>query len=94
MAGHKKAIPQATRRAVALRSGATPGETSVAACSNCGTEGRIYWPRLSSGKPGSWVKFPGLELDHITPESKGGDATPDNITLLCVTCNRRKGHRL
>lgn len=48
----KRAIPQAVRRAVALRAGAIPGETSVAYCTYCGQEGLIYWPRLSNGRPG------------------------------------------
>jgi 5-methylcytosine-specific restriction endonuclease McrA len=32
-----------------------------------------------------------LHFDHVTPWSKGGANTADNIQLLCGTCNRRKG---
>lgn len=87
----KAAIPQATRRAVARRHGAEPGQTTPTECESCGALGSIYWPRVRSGKPGSWVQFIGLELDHIRPEPDGGSHDPGNISLLCVSCNRRKG---
>jgi 5-methylcytosine-specific restriction endonuclease McrA len=48
---------------------------------------------LSSGRPGAWVHFTGLHLDHILPEFMGGTAEPENLQLLCPTCNRRKGWR-
>ena len=35
-----------------------------------------------------------LTRDHITPSSKGGTNTPDNIQLLCWACNGSKGDRL
>lgn len=89
----KKAIPQASRRAVAIANGGIPGETTVAFCVYCGAEGAIWWPRLSDGRPGAWVTFPGLELDHVEPEHTGGEGTPDNLVLACRSCNRKKGHR-
>lgn len=30
------------------------------------------------------------EIDHIVPVSKGGSSDPDNLQLLCRTCNRSK----
>ena len=32
-----------------------------------------------------------LEVDHITPESKGGETTLANLQCLCSACNRIKG---
>lgn len=28
-----------------------------------------------------------MEIDHIVPESAGGETTPDNLCLACVGCN-------
>jgi hypothetical protein len=32
-----------------------------------------------------------LAIDHIKPESKGGEATLDNLQTLCKKCNSSKG---
>jgi hypothetical protein len=32
-------------------------------------------------------------LDHVLPESRGGDDTPDNLGLACRNCNERRGNR-
>lgn len=32
-----------------------------------------------------------LEVDHITPRSKGGTNDPSNLWVLCFPCNRGKG---
>jgi hypothetical protein len=34
-----------------------------------------------------------LTVDHIHPESKGGEMTMENAQTLCRTCNSRKGAR-
>ncbi|HEX8556606.1 MAG TPA: HNH endonuclease [Pyrinomonadaceae bacterium] len=34
-----------------------------------------------------------LTLDHITPRSRGGRSTPENLATACVACNTRKGNR-
>ncbi|MFH1024342.1 MAG: HNH endonuclease [Planctomycetota bacterium] len=41
-------------------------------------------------------KFPTseLSLDHITPRSRGGKSTWDNVVCACTSCNVRKGGRL
>lgn len=35
-----------------------------------------------------------LSADHIIPESKGGQATLDNLQTLCRPCNSEKGSKL
>lgn len=34
-----------------------------------------------------------LTVDHVVPESKGGETTADNLRTLCRSCNSRKGAR-
>jgi 5-methylcytosine-specific restriction endonuclease McrA len=46
-------------------------------CQYCG---RVY--------PGSQ-----LSMDHVTPRSRGGQTTWDNVVCCCVRCNTRKGGR-
>lgn len=53
----------------------------------------ISWFRLYSGRPGAWVHFTDLELDHVIPEHAGGPSDPDNIVLACQPCNRSKSKR-
>lgn len=35
-----------------------------------------------------------LEIDHITPLSKGGMTAEDNLQTLCWKCNRSKGSKI
>ena len=46
-------------------------------CAKCGKECRVEE----------------MEADHITPWSEGGHTTPDNLQLLCKTCNRTKSDK-
>lgn len=89
----KRAIPEATRRGVAAAYGCQPGETLEAHCYWCAKPGEIHWARLSDGRPGAWVTFPGLELDHVHPEIDGGSNGPENFVLACRSCNARRRHR-
>lgn len=41
-----------------------------------------------SARDGEQVR---LEVDHITPRSKGGTDDPSNLWTLCFACNRGKG---
>ncbi|MBE2233908.1 MAG: HNH endonuclease, partial [Anaerolinea sp.] len=34
-----------------------------------------------------------FEVDHIVPQSAGGQTSIDNLCLSCPTCNRRKAAR-
>lgn len=82
----KRAIPQAVRREVARRAGATPFGRHACECHYCGEPGVIYWPTQS------WVTF-SLELDHVVAEFLGGPSTAENIVLACRPCNRSRGWR-
>jgi hypothetical protein len=34
-----------------------------------------------------------FHIDHIIPLARGGQTTPDNLALACVSCSLRKGAR-
>lgn len=36
----------------------------------------------------------GLSIDHILPVSRGGNSIDDNLQVLCLACNCRKGNRI
>jgi hypothetical protein len=36
----------------------------------------------------------GLSIDHIKPVSRGGNSVDDNLQVLCLSCNSRKGNRI
>ena len=35
-----------------------------------------------------------VDIDHIIPQSRGGDDSLDNLQCLCKHCNRSKGNRM
>ena len=35
-----------------------------------------------------------LEIDHIVPLYHGGSSDPDNLQILCRSCNRRKAAKM
>lgn len=83
-------IPSASRRAIAERYGCSRGQRVAASCSYCDAVGTVSWPT----RPGSWVNFLGLQLDHIVPKARGGSDHPDNLTLACGPCNASKRDKL
>lgn len=91
-------IPEASRRGLALRYGADPtsdAERFDAACERCQSPGIIFWPFLyPSGRRGAWVAFSDLTIDHIHPEFHGGSHDPENLQLLCRSCNSSKGAKV
>ena len=34
---------------------------------------------------------PGMQMDHIHPRALGGSDDPENLQLMCSSCNRKKG---
>ncbi|WP_424099890.1 HNH endonuclease [Moorena producens] len=37
--------------------------------------------------------YPPLEVEHITPKSKGGSNRVSNLTIACRDCNQTKGNQ-
>lgn len=89
----KIAIPSSSRRSVAMKYGCKPGQRADAQCYFCGAPGEIWWPTTTNGKPGSWVAFSELEIDHFEPEKSGGTSDGDNLVLSCRCCNRSRRDR-
>ena len=86
----KKAIPGASKIALAYRVGAIPGRSSQIDCAYCSVTGTLWWPLTYTGKVGAHMVATGFEIDHIHPESKGGSSDVDNLTFACRPCNRAK----
>lgn len=84
----KKAIPNSSRMAVAIRYGLREGDRASIPCAYCPFVGLLTWFR---GR--RWVQSSTLEFDHVLPESKGGTSDPENLVLACRKCNRSKKDR-
>jgi 5-methylcytosine-specific restriction endonuclease McrA len=87
----KAKIPTSVRLEVAIRYGARPGDSCYVPCHHCGVLGRVDWPIKRA--TAHWVVFE-HELDHLIPESLGGETIADNLVLSCSPCNRQKGNRV
>lgn len=56
-------------------------------------EGRLNCPICGVGMDFTQSGSPNsIEADHILPHSLGGPDHPDNVQIICRTCNRRKGN--
>ena len=40
------------------------------------------------------IPFAEIELDHLIPYSRGGDSSPQNLSVSCLSCNRSRGNRI
>jgi hypothetical protein len=56
----RRPIPWGTKRIVAQKHGAQPGQTTVVECPRCNARGEIHWY-------GKTPRFSGLHIDHIRP---------------------------
>ena len=48
-------------------------------------------PVVRGADCGKFCNFEEMHGDHRTPWSKGGHTVPDNLQMLCRTCNLKKG---
>jgi hypothetical protein len=51
---------------------------------------QLVWQR-DGGRCRQCGSITELQFDHIIPVAMGGASTPDNLQILCGSCNRRKG---
>lgn len=79
-------VPWSVKRIIAQQHGGQPGQVSGVLCPRCGKRGEIHWQH-------EVPRFLGMHIDHIKPVSKGGGNEPENLRLLCPTCNIRRGNR-
>lgn len=40
------------------------------------------------------LAYKDIELDHLVPQSRGGDSGPSNLSVTCLKCNRSRGNRI
>jgi 5-methylcytosine-specific restriction endonuclease McrA len=87
----KRAIPQASKRAVAERYGLPrDGVPHAYPCAYCGHLGTAEWD-IRPGQRHGYVLLVGLEWDHVDPERAGGSGDASNLVWACRPCNRAKG---
>lgn len=78
-ATRRRRIPDATKTALI--------ERAEGRCEECNVEVKL-------GKSNKYDSSPNLaEIDHIVALADGGTDEPENLRLLCLSCNRRKAGR-
>ena len=60
--------------------------------SNIETKDLAEWLKQHRGDPCPYCGEEAFHIDHMTPLSKGGEHTWDNIELICKTCNIAKNN--
>lgn len=78
---HSAPMPRGVRAEVLLRDGNR--------CRSCGWQPGDPVPQKKG-----WDLYRGLEIDHIHPKSAGGSDEPDNLQVLCTSCNTSKGAKV
>ena len=70
-----------------------PRRTDLGELPNYRTHRHTLYGRQEGVCNGCLVHFPfrNLTVDHIVPQSHGGNDHPDNLQLLCGACNSKKG---
>lgn len=63
-------------------------EASRKVCARCGDRVKFGGVNVSP-----FQLIAGGQIDHIFPRSRGGQNNPENLQVLCVSCNASKGAR-
>jgi 5-methylcytosine-specific restriction endonuclease McrA len=62
-------------------------------CRNCGVQ--VHDRNVGGNRSRHlWDDERKAHIDHIVPISKGGDSSPDNLQVLCRTCNLSKKDKI
>ncbi len=85
-------ISDRLKREIAVKYGCRRGETTTAKCAYCEATGSVQWLTHTPAAVG-YVTFPGLHIEHVIPQSRGGKTAVENLVLACRTCNLDKGNR-
>ncbi len=60
----------------------------------CNRKNVLWRDRFTCQYCGKIFPYEKLTMDHVTPRSRGGPKTWENIVCSCIKCNQKKGNRL